>query len=176
MYKSVAPESKKNPRTKLIKGHTHGIPLPVGYQPPTIQQNWTERAAISPFQPILPAQVSSSQNLLEPPLIIGELLPESPPIIGPTGPPITNPSVLQSHSATSWIPHQFGPSACSIIEHWTDTQLIIWWQKSCKIHLCALIFANERSLKLWYFSLKYICEYHCLVFFWLKQLYLLYFN
>ena len=71
MYKSVAPESKKNLRTKLIKGHTHGIPLPVGYQPPTIQQNWTERAAISPFQPILPAQVSSSQNLLEPHLFIG---------------------------------------------------------------------------------------------------------
>ena len=117
MYKSVAAESKKNPGTKLIKGHTHGIPLPVGYQPPTIQQNWTERAAISPFQPILPAQVSSSQNLLEPPLIIGELLleppliigellPESPLIIGPTGRPITNPTVLQSYSATSWFPHQ----------------------------------------------------------------------
>ena len=129
VYKSVAAESKKNPRTKLIKGLTHGIPRPVSYQPPSIQQNQTQRATISPFQPILPAQVSSPKNLIEPLLIIGEHLLESPLIvgepliIGPTGLPIT---ILQSHSATSWFHHQFGPSACSIIQHWTDTQLIIW--------------------------------------------------
>ena len=174
MYKSVALESKKNPRTNLIKGHMHGIPPLVSYQPPTIQQNWTERATISPFQPILPAQVSSSQNLLEPPLFIGpSWVTTHHWTYWTTNHQSYSPTVLQCYIL---VPSSIGPSACSIIEHWTDTQLIIWWQKSCKIHLCALIFANERSLKLWYFSLKYICEYHCLVFFWLKQLYLLYFN
>ena len=151
------------------------------------------------FQPVLPAQVSSSQNLLEPPLIIGKLLLEPLLIVGELllKPPLfIGPSWVTTHHWIYWTTnhqsyspivlqcHIMDPSASSIWSicllhyrtfdrHTADYLVTV---EPCKIHLCALIFANERSLKLWNFSLKCICKYHCLLFFWLKQLYLLYFN
>ena len=74
-------------------------------------------------------------------------------------------SVLQWHM---WDPTPIWPSTWSIerLDRHTFGWLVNRWILQ-DLHLCSDYLPMKRSLKLWFTYLKYICKYHCCVFFWL---------
>ena len=113
-------ESKKIPRTELIKGHTHARCFPDSHwstTPHTTEPNAQQSVRFNPFYPPKSAALTIFLSLRS----SLDHLPESPLMIGPTGLQITNPT---------WS---------------TDTHLPNWLtDELCKIHKCALIFSNEK--------------------------------